>query len=143
MKKTMSLVGSLALALGLGAVGCKKSADERRVDDQAAPKVLEQRPADNTGTNERDRKETETTADNAGQSNSDVDIMAKIRRSVVDDDSLSTDAHNVKIVAEHGIVTLKGPVATAAERDAIVAKASMVVDPKNIVNQIEIALPPP
>ncbi len=36
------------------------------------------------GTNERDRKVTETTADNAGQSSSDVDIMAKIRLALPD-----------------------------------------------------------
>jgi osmotically-inducible protein OsmY len=141
MSKTMSIVAALALAFGAGA-GCKKKS-EPVVDDHGNPKVMEQRPADNTGTNERDRKVTETTADNAGQGQSDVDIMAKIRSAVVDDNDLSTDAHNVKIVADHGVVTLKGPVASAAERDAVVAKAATVVDAKNIVNQIEIALPPP
>lgn len=136
MHKILSLTGALVLALAGAA--CKKTADQD-APSAGAPKVLEPRAADNTGTNERDRSVTEPTAQNAGQSTSDVDIMAKIRSAVVDDDTLSTNAHNVKIIADHGMVTLKGPVASAAERDAIVAKATMVVDAKNIVNELEIA----
>lgn len=138
MKKTMSIVGAFALAAGLG-LGCKSNDKHTETETTAPPKVLEQRPADNTGTNERDRAVTETTADNAGQGKSDVDIMAQIRSAVVDDGALSTNAHNVKIVAERGIVTLKGPVANATEQAAVVAKATAVVGKDNVVDQLEIA----
>jgi hypothetical protein len=53
--------------------------------------------ADNTSKNQRDRSgETETSGD---QSNSpeDVKIIAAIRRAVVEDNSLSATAKNVKI----------------------------------------------
>jgi len=137
MINTTSIVASLALALGVGAIGCKKTAkDNPRVD---TTKVVEPRAADNTGVNERDRKDGETTAQNAGLGQSDTDIMAKIRASVVDDGDLSTNAHNVKIVAENGVVTLKGPVGSEAERTAVAAKASAVVGADKVVNELEIA----
>ncbi len=135
--KTMRIVSALALALGLTTVGCKSNAE--KADDQSKTKVLEQRPADNTGTNERDRKDTETTAQHAGMAQSDTDIMAKIRQAVVDDGNLSTNAHNVKIVAAHGIVTLKGPVGSAAEKTTVEQKAIAVVGEKNVVSELEIA----
>ena len=75
--------------------------------------------ADNTGKNERDRSgETQTSGD---QSNSqdDVNITAAIRRAVVKDDSLSTTAKNVKIITANGMVTLRGPVKTDAEKTKI------------------------
>lgn len=137
--KTMSIVSALALSLGLTTIACKGRPDDRKVDDHAVAMPLEKRPADNTGTNERDRKDTETTAQHAGMSGSDTDIMAKIRQAVVDDGALSTNAHNVKIVAAHGIVTLKGPVADATEKATIEQKAAAVVGEKNVVSELEIA----
>lgn len=138
MRNTLSLAGALAVALGLGA--CRDRPDDNQ-REFSMPRVDEPRAADNTGINERDRADTATTADQAAITGADVDLMARIRRSVVDDDSLSTNAHNVKIVATDGVVTLKGPVASAAERDAIVAKAAAVVGADHVVNQLEIAAP--
>lgn len=130
MKRTTRIVGVLALALGLG-VGCAdREDDNKRADDHAA---------DNTGVNERDRAEGAKTAQSADVDGSDVDIMAKIRKQVVDDDSLSTDAHNVKIIAEDGVVTLKGPVASANERAKIEDIANAAVGRKNVRNLIEVA----
>ena len=42
--------------------------------------------------------------------------MRKIRRSVAGDKSLSTYGHNVKIISQHGKVTLKGPVNSDDEK---------------------------
>ena len=50
------------------------------------------------------------TADQQKNNTSDRELTAKIRRSVVADKSLSTYAHNVKIIVSGGAVTLKGPV---------------------------------
>src|SRR5689334_20869138 len=55
--------------------------------------------ADNTKTNKRDRKSSEPTADNGKNNTSDRELMRQIRRDVVSDKSLSTYAHNVKIIA--------------------------------------------
>src|SRR4051794_20377725 len=65
---------------------------------------------DNTKTNQRDRNNAASTADKQKDNASDRKLTQDIRRAVVDDKSLSTYAHNVKIVTEGGMVTLKGPV---------------------------------
>jgi osmotically-inducible protein OsmY len=56
----------------------------------------------------------------------------------VADKSLSTYAHNVKIIADHGKVTLKGPVHTEEEKKKIEAIAADVVGPGNVTNEIEV-----
>ena len=94
--------------------------------------------ADNTKMNKRDRDKSQPTADQAKNSKSDVQIMKEIRQAVVGDKALSTYAHNVKIIAKHGKVTLKGPVHTAEEKSSIEAKATEVAGAGNVTNQISI-----
>ena len=81
---------------------------------------------DNTKTNERDRNKNEPTADQQKENDSDRELARKIRRSVVSDKSLSTDAHNIKIIAQDGNVTLKGPVKSEEEKQALESKAAEV-----------------
>ena len=59
-------------------------------------------PSDNTRLNQRDRSKTEPTADQGKNNLSDRDLMQKIRRSLMDDKSLSTSAHNVKVISQNG-----------------------------------------
>lgn len=82
---------------------------------------------DNTGVNKRDRNSGEVTADQQKANAADRDLTKKIRASVIADKSLSTYAHNVKIISQNGAVTLKGPVKSDDEKKAIVAKAVAVV----------------
>src|SRR4051794_28666206 len=63
---------------------------------------------DNTAVNKRDRGDSKVTADQAKNNKSDREVMQQIRKAVVDDKTLSTYAHNVKIIATNGKVTLKG-----------------------------------
>lgn len=95
--------------------------------------------ADNTGTNKRDRDDHAKTADQAKSDKSNVQIAADIRRSVVDDKSLSTNAHNVKIIVEADKVTLKGPVASKAEKATIAKKAADVVGRRKVVDEMSVA----
>jgi len=94
--------------------------------------------ADNTKTNQRDRAKSEPTADQAKNTVSDRDIMQKIRKSIVDDKSLSTYAHNVKIISQNGKVTLKGPVRSDEEKNAVEQKATEVAGAGNVTNEITI-----
>lgn len=82
---------------------------------------------DNTKVNQRDRASGEPTADQQKMDSSDRKLSASIRKSIMDDKSLSTYAHNIKIVSQNGTVTLKGPVRSEEERKAIVSKATAVV----------------
>jgi hyperosmotically inducible periplasmic protein len=95
-------------------------------------------PPDNTKVNQRDRSSSERTADQAKETKSDREIMQKIRKAIVGDKSLSTYAHNVKVISEHGKVTLKGPVNSAEESKNIEAKAVEVAGSGNVINQISV-----
>jgi hyperosmotically inducible periplasmic protein len=91
---------------------------------------------DNTKVNERDRAKSQPTADQAKNTLTDREIMQKIRKAVVDDKSLSTYGHNVKIISQHGKVTLKGPVHTDEESKNIEAKAVEVAGTGNVTNML-------
>jgi lipid-binding SYLF domain-containing protein len=95
--------------------------------------------ADNTANNQTEHAASATTADQQSNGKSDLQLTASIRRSIVADGSLSTYGHNVKIVVQNGVVTLKGPVHTQDEKAAIEAKAAAVVGQDHIVDQMEIA----
>jgi osmotically-inducible protein OsmY len=94
--------------------------------------------SDNTKVNKRDRNNSEPTADQGKNATSDREIMSKIRQAVVADKSLSTYAHNVKIISEAGKVTLKGPVHTEDEKKTIEAKATEVAGAGNVTNEITV-----
>jgi len=95
--------------------------------------------ADNTGRNVRDRESGARTADQQSNKPDDVRITREIRGAVVGDDSLSTNAHNVKIVTVDGVVTLRGPVKSADERTRVASLAEHVSGVKKINNQLEVA----
>ena len=81
------------------------------------------RERDNSGVNVRDRDDAAVTAGHQSNAKSDVELTRQIREAVVKDSSLSILAQNVKIVSANGSVTLRGPVKTEAEKDAIGSKA--------------------
>jgi hyperosmotically inducible protein len=90
---------------------------------------------DNTKVN----KNETPTADQQKETKADRDLAAKIRKSVTDDKSLSTYAHNVKIIVQSGVVTLKGPVRSDAERQSIQEKAKQFVNASAIRNEMTVA----
>jgi osmotically-inducible protein OsmY len=94
---------------------------------------------DNTKTNKQDRAKGAATADQQKENASDREISQKIRSAVMEDKTLSTYAHNVKIIAQDGQVTLKGPVRTEDEKKAIETKAVEVAGEGHVTNQITIA----
>src|SRR5512138_3627387 len=70
----------------------------------------QQQKPDNTGVNKRDRDSGALTAGKQTNNPADRRLVRQIRRDIVKDKSLSTYAHNVKIITENGAVTLRGPV---------------------------------
>jgi len=93
---------------------------------------------DNSAVNVRDRDPNAMTAGEQSTAKSDVELTREIRRAVVKDDSLSTLAHNVKIVAANGAVTLRGPVNTEQEKVAIASKAQAIAGANKVDNQLEV-----
>jgi len=59
----------------------------------------------------------------------------------VKDKSLSTYAHNIKIITQDGKVTLKGPVRSEEEKASIESKAVAIAGQNNVTNQLEVAPP--
>jgi len=94
---------------------------------------------DNTKVNKRDRATGAATADQQKENSSDRQITQKIRRALMDDKSLSTYAHNVKVIAQDGQVTLKGPVRTEEEKKSVEDKATEVAGAGRVTNQISVA----
>lgn len=94
---------------------------------------------DNTKVNQRDRDPGAATADQQKMNAADRDLTAKIRKSIMADKGLSTYAHNVKVISQNGIVTLKGPVRSAEEAKSIRAKAADAAGgPDKVVDQMSV-----
>lgn len=99
--------------------------------------MAEDKAVDNTATNERDRSgETKTPFDQS-EDPADVEITAGIRRAIMQDDSLSALAKNVKVITSAGKVVLRGPVNSTEEKSRI-AKLAQVAGVKNVTNQLEV-----
>ena len=98
-----------------------------------------QTPADNTKVNKQDRAKDAATADQQKENSSDREITQKIRQSLMDDKTLSTYAHNVKVITQDGQVTLKGPVRTEEEKKIVEAKATEVAGTGHVVNEMSVA----
>ena len=96
-------------------------------------------PADNTKVNQQDRNKNEPTADQQKEHSNDRELAQQIRRAVVKDKSLSTDARNVKIIAQNGSVTLKGAVKSDAEKQSIESKATEVAGAGKVTNELQVA----
>jgi len=105
----------------------------------AAVPLAAQTPADNSKVNTRDRAKGAVTADQQKDNPADRDLTQRIRHALTQDKTLSTYAHNVKVVAQNGQVTLKGPVRSEDERKAIEAKATEIAGAAHVTNQMSIA----
>ena len=93
---------------------------------------------DNTKTNQRDRSDNAVTADQQKENRTDRELAKQITRAIAKDKSLSTYAHNVKIVVQNGAVTLKGPVRTEEEKKAIETKATEVAGEGKVTCELEV-----
>lgn len=126
-----SLFGTSVRILVLGSLFCLYPAMGFSATQQApAP--------DNTKNNDQT---SQTTADQQSNSQSDRELSQHVRQALMQDKSLSTYAHNVKIIARNGQVTLKGPVRSDDEKQAIEAKAAEVAGKDNVVDELTVAPP--
>ena len=92
-----------------------------------------------TPDNSNNNKAHSETADQQSSASSDRMLTKKIRQELIADKSLSTYGHNVKIISQHGMVTLKGPVHSEEEKQTISSKAAEVAgSPEKVNNQLSI-----
>jgi osmotically-inducible protein OsmY len=97
----------------------------------------DQQPAapDNTKQN----KTQGMTADNQKEDKADRTTTQKIRKAILADKSLSSYAHNIKVITANGTVTLKGPVRSDEEKSAIEAKATEIAGAGNVTSELTVA----
>lgn len=93
---------------------------------------------DNTARNVRDRDQDSLTPLDQGNSKTDIDRTAQIRREIIDVKGLSVNAQNVKIITNEGHVTLRGPVDSADEKRIIGEIAIGIATSEHTDNQLEI-----
>jgi hyperosmotically inducible protein len=98
----------------------------------------QQTSPDNTKQN---KDQTSPTADQQKMNPADRALTQKIRKAIHEDTTLSTYAHNIKIISQDGKVTLRGPVRSEDEKNNIEAKAVAVAGQGNVSDQLEIAPP--
>ncbi len=94
--------------------------------------------ATNTRLNKRDRSMESTTPIDQPNDSTDIKLAAAVREAIVQDDALSVHAHNVKLVAANGVVTLRGPVTSADEKTAVAAKVAAVPGVTRVDNQLDV-----
>ena len=125
------LLCAVALLLLGGYPGTVGAADKSAATpSQTAP--------DNTGRNVRDRGGDTVTPGDQSNNKADLNLTQQIRKAVMADKSLSTNAKNVKIITANGVVTLRGPVNTPQEKATIEAKAQSIAGANNVDSQLEI-----
>ncbi len=93
---------------------------------------------DNTKVNQQDRGANRVTADQQKMDPGDRETTKQIRQAITRDKSISTYGHNVKVITQNGTVTLKGPVRSEEEKQAIEAKAEKIVGPENVTDDLEV-----
>jgi hyperosmotically inducible periplasmic protein len=93
---------------------------------------------DNTKKNLPTNHHDANRADQQSNSSTDVELTRKIRRALTQDKSLSTYAHNIKIITRDGVVELKGPVRSQSERDAVEAKATELAGNSKVKDELTV-----
>ena len=125
-----SLCGALVLGLAALAPATEPGMEK--------PGVERSKDADDTARNERDRNDRTLTPMDQGGSAADRTITQEIRKSVVDNDGLSTNAKNIKIITVDGVVTLRGPVKNDAEKTTVAGIARKAAGVKRVDDQLEV-----
>ncbi len=127
-KMGLAWIGAGFLALGLGGALAQTQASPLRYA------AASQQEPDNTGTN----KQGGTTADQQKENPADRELAQKIRQSINSDKSLSTYAHNVKVIVRNGKVILKGPVQSEDEKQKIAGKAADLAGADQVTNKLTV-----
>lgn len=127
---SLTLISYAAQASEAGSVGTSSQPPQPMVNERTLP--------DNTEINKRDRNENTKTPMDQSLAKSDQAITQHIRKSIMKEEDLSTNAKNVKVITQNGEVTLRGPVNSQAELETIVERAKAVPGVKTLRNQLEV-----
>ena len=123
-----ALIAQLVLLSSMSLVWAQQETDS----NQNPPAV------DNTKVNQRDRNQAEPTADKQKENPTDRQLAQQIRRALVKDKSFSSNAHNVKVIAQNGAVTLKGPVNSESVKQTVETTAAQFAGSDKVTSEIQV-----
>jgi hyperosmotically inducible periplasmic protein len=98
----------------------------------------EARRADNSAHNADDLAGENLTPLDQSHAEADFGITRSIRKALVDDETLGTNAQNVKVITVDGMVTLRGPVTNAEEQARIVVIAKQAAGQDRVQDELEV-----
>lgn len=129
------VLSSMSLAL----VACDKN--DKASETTTTSAAL---PADNTGTNRRDmnldgRGNDAPTPLDQSNAQPDIDVTQNIRKALMDDDALSAEAKNVKVITNGGAVVLRGVVKSESERLSVGGHAQKLAGGNRVDNELAVA----
>ncbi|MBX9736277.1 MAG: hypothetical protein K2X32_05070 [Phycisphaerales bacterium] len=111
MSNVLPIVPTVICAVVFAMSGCERKNEQVPRPDGRPPVAPVVRPdADNTERNAANRESTTKSPMDQSNSNDAIKITAAIRRAILDDNSMSVNAQNCKIITDAtGNVTLRGP----------------------------------
>ena len=132
---TLLALASASL-LGLGLVACDKGNETSTTSTTSTTAPV---PADNTRLNARDMDAAAVTPLDQGNDSADIQTTAAVRKALMADGTLSMNAKNIKVVTDKGVLTLRGPVASAGEKQVIDNLARSAAGANRVDDQLDIA----
>lgn len=138
---TNSAAASALAVLLIGPVAYSQSAVQHVSDTGGMTRSDAATPSDNTKSNKVDPSDSAMTADAQKNDSTDLDLTQRIRKGVMADKSLSTYAHNVKVVSVNGTVTLNGVVRNNEEKRKVAMIAGEVAGKAHVVDALKVAPP--
>ena len=73
-----------------------------------------------------------------GDMSTDSVLTSKVREGLMDDSVVGAAAHNIRVSTRNGMVTLRGKVNSASEKEAAVAKAKQIAGDSNVTDEITV-----
>ncbi len=136
----LALAASIAMMIPMHAAFASDGTKDE-VKARKSARADQAHPADNTARNKRDSGDSTALPTDQPNDQASIDLAAAVRSAIVDDDSLSMAAHNIKLVAANGAVVLRGPVESLAEKSKIATIVKNVAGVTSVNNQLEIKTP--
>jgi hypothetical protein len=135
--KEITMPKRLSLVIFTLTCGLIMMASPVRAEQNTAINIAATSASENTERNARDKGNTTLTPEDQKETKKDIKITSKIRKTVVRDKSLSVDAQNAKIITRNGVVTLRGPVASEAEKIKLQQITQQTKGVVQVDNQLE------
>ena len=136
MKSVSRGLASVALLFFASTPLFSSAADKPTAPAQSADKSASN--VDNSKMNLRDKSSGTETPQDQSNNAADRKLLAMVRRNIIHDKSLSTSAHNIKIMNSDGVVTLRGPVKSNDEKVMIEKLVHDTSGVKSIDNQLDV-----